>query len=101
MSYPDDKGIKKANIVHTEDVGIPYVTKVDGEYVPVHGGTTKEVRNVSLPIPYCSRCHVLILSIQVELYAALQASPIPRWSKPSMHLYLAILTAWFSSCANG
>ncbi|GFZ51177.1 hypothetical protein JCM24511_08935 [Saitozyma sp. JCM 24511] len=36
-----------------------------------------------------------------ELYAAIQATNIPRWSKASLHLYLCIFTAFLCSNANG
>lgn len=36
-----------------------------------------------------------------ELYAALQESNIPRWSKTSIHLYFSILVAFGCACANG
>ena len=39
--------------------------------------------------------------IQAALYAAIQASPIPRWSKASRHLYFCYLTAFLCSNANG
>ncbi|KXJ97332.1 lactose permease [Microdochium bolleyi] len=36
-----------------------------------------------------------------ELYAAIQESPIARWSKESRHLYFSIFVAFCCACANG
>jgi len=36
-----------------------------------------------------------------ELFAAIQESPIARWSKQSLHLYFSIFVAFCCACANG
>lgn len=36
-----------------------------------------------------------------ELYAAINETPIPRWSKESIHLYFCIFVAFCCACANG
>ncbi|KAH7040857.1 lactose permease [Microdochium trichocladiopsis] len=36
-----------------------------------------------------------------ELFAAIQESPIARWSKESIHLYFSIFVAFCCACANG
>ncbi|WWC73874.1 uncharacterized protein I206_107846 [Kwoniella pini CBS 10737] len=36
-----------------------------------------------------------------ELYAAIQESNIPRWSRRSIHLYFAVFVSFCCACANG
>ncbi|ERS97067.1 uncharacterized protein SPSK_02356 [Sporothrix schenckii 1099-18] len=59
-----------------------YIAEGTGKTAQNEGATSKEVHNA-------------------ELFAAIQESNIPRWSKSSIHLYFCIFIAFCSSYANG
>ncbi|WWC66064.1 uncharacterized protein I303_108686 [Kwoniella dejecticola CBS 10117] len=69
-----DKDFK--SISHHETV--PHVSKTAVD----PGAQVKDVRNA-------------------ELYAAIQESHIPRWSRRSIHLYFAVFISFCCACANG
>ncbi|WWD22920.1 hypothetical protein CI109_107415 [Kwoniella shandongensis] len=61
---------------------IDQLPSVDAQTAAAHGAQTRAVRNA-------------------ELYAAIQESNIPKWSKESRHLYFAVFIAFCCACANG
>ncbi|PKY06172.1 general substrate transporter [Aspergillus campestris IBT 28561] len=60
----------------------PVVAEGTGKTAGNEGATSKEVYNA-------------------ELYAAIQESNIPRWSRAAIHLYLCVFIAFCCACANG
>ncbi|KAI0015303.1 lactose permease [Xylariomycetidae sp. FL0641] len=59
-----------------------HVSEGDGATAKASGAKAKDVHNA-------------------ELYAAIQATKIERWSKQSIHLYYAIFVSFCCACANG
>ncbi|KAL4870102.1 hypothetical protein BDV12DRAFT_195706 [Aspergillus spectabilis] len=61
---------------------VPIVAEGTGKTATNDGAQEKEVRNA-------------------ELYAAIQESNIPKWSKSTIHLYWCVFIAFCCACANG
>ncbi|KAL4879124.1 general substrate transporter [Aspergillus karnatakaensis] len=61
---------------------VAVVAEGTGKTAANDGAQEKEVRNA-------------------ELYAAIQESNIPKWSKSTIHLYWCVFTAFCCACANG
>jgi hypothetical protein len=84
MSSTDEKhGISVEHGSSGSDTGTkPVVPVGHGESVKLEGAKTRKVYNA-------------------ELYAAINDTPIPRWSKESIHLYFCIFVSFCCACANG
>ncbi|GFF31343.1 lactose permease [Aspergillus udagawae] len=84
MSSTDEKhGISVEHGSSGSDTGTkPVVPVGHGEAVKLEGAKTRKVYNA-------------------ELYAAINDTPIPRWSKESIHLYFCIFISFCCACANG
>ncbi|CAK7205108.1 hypothetical protein SEUCBS139899_007873 [Sporothrix eucalyptigena] len=68
--------------IQSAPIGGVLVAEGSGKTAELEGATTKQVHNA-------------------ELFAALQESPIERWSSSSIKLYYCIFIAFCCSCANG
>ncbi|KAK8844527.1 hypothetical protein IAR55_006373 [Kwoniella newhampshirensis] len=65
------------NLDHVE-----HLPSIDAATAAAQGAETRAVKNA-------------------ELYAAIQETNIPKWSKESRHLYFAVFIAFCCACANG
>ncbi|KAF9892484.1 hypothetical protein FE257_001593 [Aspergillus nanangensis] len=73
---------QEATIQPETTAHFPIVAEGTGKTAANEGAKQKEVYNA-------------------ELYAAIQESYIPKWSKSSIHLYWCVFTAFCCACANG
>ncbi|KAL2835828.1 general substrate transporter [Aspergillus pseudoustus] len=74
--------IKQETVSHIANPGVAIVAEGTGKTAANEGAKQREVYNA-------------------ELYAAIQESNIPRWSKTSIHLYWCVFIAFCCACANG
>lgn len=64
---------------------------------PINEGM-HQVRDVRLTLSGPTGC---LLTLQGTLYEALKESEIQRWSRTSLHMYVAVFIGFLCSCANG
>ncbi|KAL3459460.1 general substrate transporter [Aspergillus heterothallicus] len=74
--------LKHDSVTHVANPGVAIVAEGTGKTAANQGAKQREVYNA-------------------ELFAAIQESDIPRWSKTNIHLYFCVFIAFCCACANG